>query len=293
MKNHRESRGHSERPAAPESLGAEPDREGLVPPLEPAASLPTLAEEDDPPPSLTPHIDAHGFDPADYKWIPVRRKPRKDGWSEAKQRLFIETLADTGCIRAAAGAVRMTVQSAYALRRAPGGEAFAAAWMAAIQQGALKLADVAFERALNGTEEPVYNRDGMMFGTRTRYSERLMMFLMRAHLPERYAHAHRAERPEGAPPAPQTAPMAEALARLQPAQPSEPHKLMPPEELDVEVESADILDGKLPQRFRAVPPDLPLMPLGEDFERGLEAAKLGYEFGPDGKLIKWEPSERS
>lgn len=283
MSNQHESRGHSERPAA-----AEPDivDAGLTPLPEPAPALPAVAEADDPPPSLTPHIDAHGFDPGDYRWIPVRRKPRKDGWSEAKQRLFIEVLADTGCVETAAGAVRMSAQGAYALRRAPGGEAFAAAWQAALQQGALKLVDVAFTRALKGTEEPVFDRDGNVIGHKTRYSERLMMFLLRAHLPERYAHAHRAERPESAPPLPQTSPVAEALARLEPAPPPEPHKLMPPDELDVEVQCADILDGKLPQRYRAVPPEPPLMPLGEDFERRLEAAKLGYEIGPDGKLIK-------
>lgn len=286
MSKHRESRGHSERPAA-----AEPDAsQGLVPPIDEAAALPAVAEAevpeaDRPPPSLTPHMDAHGFDPADYKWIPVRRRPRKDGWSEAKQRLFIENLADTACVETAAAAVRMSVRSAYALRRAPGGEAFAAAWQAALQQGALKLADVAFQRALNGTEEPVYSRDGVMFGTRTRYSERLMMFLLRAHLPERYAHAHRAERPDGAPPAPQTAPVAEALARIEPALPAEPHKLMPPEDLDVEVQVADMMDGKLPQRYRPLPPEPPLMPGGEEFERRLEAAKLGYEIGPDGELV--------
>ena len=286
MKNHHESRGHSERPAAPESLTAGPDAvEGLVPPLQPAAALPAVPEGDDSPPGLTPHIDAHGFDPAEYKWVPVRRRARKDGWSEAKQRLFIETLADTACVETAAGAVRMSVQSAYALRRAPGGEAFAAAWQAALQQGALKLADVAFQRALKGTEEPVLGRDGQVLFYKTRYSERLMMFLLRAHLPERYAHAHRAERPDGAAPAPLAPPMAEALARLEPAAPPEPHKLVPLEELDVEVQVADMMDGKLPHYCRPVPPELPLMPLGEDFERRLEAAKLGYDIGPDGELV--------
>ena len=43
-------------------------------------------------------LDAHGFDPAEFKWVPVRRKPRLDGWSPERQRLFIEVLADTGCV---------------------------------------------------------------------------------------------------------------------------------------------------------------------------------------------------
>lgn len=118
-------------------------------------------------------------------------RTRKDGWTEAKQRLFIEQLADTACVEAAARAVDMSVQSAYALRRAPGGESFAAAWNAAVQQGALKLVDIAFDRAIHGSDEPVFNRDGRRVGRRMRQSEKLLMFLLRAYLPHRYRHAHR------------------------------------------------------------------------------------------------------
>lgn len=33
-----------------------------------------------PPATLhAPPLDAHGFDPAAYKWVPVLRKPRKNG----------------------------------------------------------------------------------------------------------------------------------------------------------------------------------------------------------------------
>lgn len=300
MSTHRESAGHSERPDCPATRSTcaapdAPDASDLLPTPAPAPALPavvgTIAPDEggEPGGSLTPHIDAHGFDPSEYKWIPVRRRPRKDGWSEARQRLFIEALADSGCVETAATAVQMSVQSAYGLRRAPGGEAFAAAWTAALQQGALKLADVAFERALMGTQEPVFDRAGIAIGCKTRYSERLMMFLLRAHLPERYAHAHRAELPADAPPA---SPLAAAIARLEPALPPEPHALMPPEELDVELECADILQGELPQRYRPLPPEPPSdpMPLGEEFERRLEAAKQGCTIGPDGKMVADPPA---
>lgn len=292
MSKHRESPGHSERPDSPATCAARDLQSAadLLP--TPLPALPAVAAPGDGgehAPSLTPHMDAHGFDPSEYKWIPVRRRPRKDGWSEARQRLFIEALADSGCVQTAATAVRMSVQSAYALRRAPGGEAFAAAWTAALQQGALKLADVAFERALLGTQEPVFDRAGIAIGCRTRYSERLMMFLLRAHLPERYAHAHRAERPDNAPPLPDTSPVAAALARLEPALPPEPHALMPPEELDVELEVADIMPGQLPQRYQPLPPELGPKPVDEEFELHLEAAKLGYTIGPDWQLVEDAP----
>lgn len=304
MTEQRESQGHSERPSAPAATRDAPlaDKTSAADFLsipEPAPALPVTTGADDSPSgntpqttpptttSLTPYLDAHGFDPGEYKWVPVRRRPRKDGWSEARQRLFIEQLADSACVETAAKAVRMSVQSAYALRRAPGGEAFAAAWEAAIQQGAHKLADVAFQRALHGTDEPVFDRSGIVIGHKTRYSERLMMFLMRAHLPERYAPrapgAHRAERPEGAPSAPPTPPpilpVAEALARLEPVLPPEPHNSMPAEDLDVELEVADMLDGELPHYYWALPPEPAQMPLGEDFERELEAAKRGEFVG--------------
>src|SRR5687768_4919529 len=45
------------------------------------------------------------YDPADYRWVPVRRRARLDGWTEEKQRRFIETLADTGLVNVAARAV--------------------------------------------------------------------------------------------------------------------------------------------------------------------------------------------
>jgi len=68
---------------------------------------------------------------------------------------------------------------------------------------------------------------------------------------------------------------------------------MPPEELDSELEVAEILDGELPQRYRPVPPEPPLMALGEDFERRLEAAKRGFDIGPDGELVRDGPRNRS
>ena len=213
-----------------------------------------LPKDDPDPASQTPYIDANGFDPADFRFVPVRVRPRKDGWSEAKQRRFIEQLADTACVEAAARAVDMSVQSAYALRRAPGGESFAAAWNAAIQQGALKLVDIAFDRAIHGSDEPVFDRDGNRVGRRMRQSERLLMFLLRAHLPHRYRHAHRdAMQPGETLPPPQPQPLAQALARLEPVVPSDPHRLTSPADFDNDLQVADACDGELPPWFNPRP----------------------------------------
>ena len=46
--------------------------------------------------------------------------------------------------------------------------------------------DVAMDRAINGVEEPVYNY-GKLVGTRIRYNDRLLMFMLRNRAPGRFA----------------------------------------------------------------------------------------------------------
>ncbi|QJB68676.1 hypothetical protein [Parasphingorhabdus halotolerans] len=194
-----------------------------------------------------PEIDAHGHNPADYDWVPVPRKRRKDGWTPEKQRRFIETLADSGVVIDAARAVGMSDTAAYKLRRAPGAEGFAAAWDAALCAASGRLADIAFDRAINGVDDVVLDREGHHVYTKRKYNDRLLMFLLRAYRPDRYRHAHRDMRALNEEPAvAATPPVAEALKRLGPAQPAEPEKLMSPDDLDVALTVADIMDGQLP-----------------------------------------------
>lgn len=209
-------------------------------PPAPDAATPQLPAEQ---PSETPHIDANGFDPALYDWIPVRRKPRADGWNEDRQRRFIEVLADGASIRDAARHVGMSVQSAYRLRRLPGGEGFARAWDAAVAQMVHRLVDVAFDRALHGTDVPVFDKAGRCVGVRTRYHDRLLIFLLSAHFPDRYAAGTRRARAAERLPAP---PVAEALARLGPVEPTDAAHGLAPAELDERLECADILEGQMP-----------------------------------------------
>lgn len=115
-----------------------------------------------------------------------RKRQRRDGWTPAKQRAFIEKLADYGSVRAAANAVSRTPESAYQLRRQPGAEEFAAAWEAALDHGVKRIEDVAMERALNGIEVPVYSY-GKLVGTRRIYNDRLLMFMLRNRAPKRFA----------------------------------------------------------------------------------------------------------
>lgn len=214
-------------------------------------------------------LDAHGHDPAAYDWVPVLKKRRKDGWSPDRQRAFIEALADCGSVITAAQCVGMSESSAYRLRRAPGAEAFDRAWSAAIDAASKKLLDAAFERALVGTDEPVFDRKGRRIGRRLRQSDRLLMFLIRAYGPDRFRDVA-ARRTE---PAPAATPVAEALVHLHPAPPAAPEALMAPDDLAVALEIADMGDGVLPHWYRddrgeAVPAtpasEPPAMPMQDD-----------------------------
>ncbi|MCZ8136469.1 MAG: hypothetical protein O9266_09200 [Porphyrobacter sp.] len=120
-------------------------------------------------------------------FTPVPRQcARHDGWTPERQIAFIEALADTGSVEAACKAVNMSTVGAYHLRRQPGAETFRKAWEAALQLGVARVEDVVMDRALNGVEEPLYSY-GKLIGTRRRYNDRLLMFILRNRAPERFA----------------------------------------------------------------------------------------------------------
>ena len=223
--------------------------------------------------AAAPALDAHDHDPARYQWLPVLRKPRKDGWTPQRQIDFIAALADCGCVAEAARAAGMSERSCYRLRResAP----FAAAWDAALPHAARRLVDLAFDRAIHGSEEPVFDKEGNRVGRRFRQNDRLLMFLLRAYLPERFRHAHQSVRQPSESPPPATPPIAEALLRLEPVPPADPHLLMAPDALECALELAELGDGRLPHwhRGRGDAEQPAEIPPGPDFERALEAAK--------------------
>ncbi len=115
-----------------------------------------------------------------------RQTSRHDGWTPERQRRFIEALADTGSVEAAARAVNMSSVGAYLLRRHPEAKSFRKAWEAALALGVQRIEDVAMERALNGVEVPVYAY-GKIIGTRRVYNDRLLMFMLRNRAPKRFA----------------------------------------------------------------------------------------------------------
>jgi hypothetical protein len=238
--------------------------------------LPVETDPDDPTQTIG---DPRDYDPADYRWVPVRRVPRFDGWTEEKQRRFIEVLADTGQVRLACDAVKLSRESAYKLRRAPGRAAFARAWDAARLHAAHAIEDIAFERAIEGTEHPVFNLHGEEVGVRRRYDPRLLMFLLRHLKPETYGHDALAAPPPAPPP------METVLRALEPALPGPPEDMVAPGELFYELDLADLAGGELPhfmdeQRVETTDPWAALSPQEQaDFEYHLEQAKKETAFG--------------
>ncbi|APL96305.1 hypothetical protein EWH08_07350 [Sphingobium indicum] len=103
---------------------------------------------------------------------------RADGWSPARQRAFLETLAATGIILSACEAAHISPRSAYALRIRRDGAAFRLGWDAAILIARARLADDLLARALTGHEEVI--RKDMDAGeiTRHRHDNRLAMSML-------------------------------------------------------------------------------------------------------------------
>lgn len=185
---------------------------------------------------------APDYNPDEYRWVPVRRRQRMDGWTEEKQRRFIEELADIGLVGRAAKAVGMTRESAYRLRRAPHATAFADAWDVARQHAAGLIEDIAFERAIQGVEQDVYDGHGNVVAARLVYDNRLLQYLLTRLKPECYG-----TRSASAAAAPQPAPVLEqSLRAMEPALPASPEQLLDPDMLAHELALVDQCDGKLP-----------------------------------------------
>ena len=185
-----------------------------------------------------PTLDAHGFDPAEFEWRPVPRRPRADGWTPDVQQRFIEALGSLGTVERACAHVNMSVGSAYRLRNAPGAESFRRAWRDTLAAAAERLLDLCFERAIDGWQDPVFDRDGARIGSRQRFDHRLAITILRAYMPERFRHAtNDTLRPDETLPPPAPA-QAEVLATLAPVPPAEPHRLAAPDRMAVMIDGA-------------------------------------------------------
>jgi hypothetical protein len=115
-----------------------------------------------------------------------------------RSRRFLETLAETGNVTAAAAAAGISRGGAYDHRQID--DAFAAAWREAEEIAADKLEAEAWRRAVDGVSEPVISMGKLVRDendqpvTIQRYSDNLLALLLRAHRPEKFrdrtSHEH-------------------------------------------------------------------------------------------------------
>ena len=164
----------------------------VVPPIEqeeacPTDLLPAAGAASDPAIAAETAADFPNIDPLvpmpfDGVDLPDTRK-RLAGWSADRQRLFLNTFAETGSIHLASSAARLSARSAYNLRnRSP---AFAACWDSAMKLAVGRLTTIAFDRAINGPTVQTFE-DGVLVSERRVPSERMVTWLLQRLDPRRF-----------------------------------------------------------------------------------------------------------
>ena len=103
------------------------------------------------------------------------RRLRRDGWTAAARRAFLERLAETGVVLDACLAAGMSAQAAYAL--AARDPLFDAGWNAALLFARRRLADELLARAMNGVVEQVH-KDGVVVFERHRHDNKLAVAML-------------------------------------------------------------------------------------------------------------------
>jgi hypothetical protein len=117
---------------------------------------------------------------------PPPRRYRRDGFSPERQQVFVEHLRNTGSMTDAARLTGISRSTAYNLFNSPDAAAFRAAVDEALDATQGLLEATALERAIKGQEEIVYYQ-GRRVGVRWKYDNRLLMSLLRARNPLKYA----------------------------------------------------------------------------------------------------------
>lgn len=102
-----------------------------------------------------------------------------------KQRAFLRAMAETGNITVAAAAAKITRQSHYRWMAEDSDGSYAAAFKVAEDEAADLLEKAARQRAVEGWEEPVFYQ-GEQTGSVRKYSDTLLIFMLKGAKPEKY-----------------------------------------------------------------------------------------------------------
>ena len=97
--------------------------------------------------------------------------------------VFLKYLAKNGNVSEAARHAQITRSKLYKLKASE--PKFAEAWTLALEEAADRLASEAMRRAIEGFEEVKYFK-GEPVGTVRKYSDQLLMFLLKAYKPNLY-----------------------------------------------------------------------------------------------------------
>lgn len=97
--------------------------------------------------------------------------------------VFLANLAETCNVSSACLAAGISRQTAYTHRQQYDG--FKAQWDEALGIGVWTLEEEAIRRAVKGVDEPVFYQ-GRSVGAVRKYSDTLLIFLLKAHDPEKY-----------------------------------------------------------------------------------------------------------
>ena len=148
----------------------------MVPVSEKAESVDAFDSVELPAPVVDPASGRH-LAPVPFDPVPSRKSR---GWSAERQRTFIRALAETGSVHLASRATGLSARSAYSLRVRS--QAFARAWDMAQQLAVGRLSALAFDRAIHGRVEQVFE-DGVLVSEKRAPSDRLLMWLLAASIP--------------------------------------------------------------------------------------------------------------
>lgn len=111
------------------------------------------------------------------------RRPRTELTTE-NLGTFLDVLSQYGNVTRAAEAAAVSRTALY--KRKAEDEEFAKAWDEAVQIGNKQLEDEARRRALEGVVEPVFDKDGNQTGERIKYSDTLLIFLLKGNNPDKF-----------------------------------------------------------------------------------------------------------
>ena len=119
--------------------------------------------------------------PARARRAPAKKRKTKivrESWNAEKKATFLATLAATCNVSAAVRSISLSESSVYRLRRKS--PEFRTEWQIALREGYARLELAMLERAINGTEKPVFHL-GKEVGKVIEYPDRIAMTLLTAH----------------------------------------------------------------------------------------------------------------